>query len=137
MKSRSESYAAAGVDIDAVAVEYAAVHYRYGGHIAEGAGDAEDLVVHSPAMEIAFGEELEKVWDWGDVWVLPTLSENFGLVIAEALERGKRVITTNGAPAWGGGNTYGGRLVYLNGYRDGTSDERISLLKTAIENIAK
>ena len=85
----------------------------------------------------AFGEELEKVWDWCDVLVLPTLSENFGLVIAEALERGKRVITTDGAPAWGDGNTYGGRLVYLNGYRDGTSDERISLLKTAIENIAK
>lgn len=48
----------------------------------------------------AFGEELEKVWDWCDVLVLPTLSENFGLVIAEALERGKRVITTDGAPAW-------------------------------------
>ena len=85
----------------------------------------------------AFGEELEKVWDWCDVLVLPTFSDNFGLVIAEALERGKRVITTDGAPAWGDGNTYGGRLVYLNGYRDGTSDERISLLKTAIENIAK
>ena len=49
----------------------------------------------------AFGEELEKVWDWCDVLVLPTLSDNFGLVIAEALERGKRVITTDGAPAWG------------------------------------
>ena len=33
--------------------------------------------------------------------ILPTLSDNFGLVIAEALERGKRVITTDGAPAWG------------------------------------
>ncbi len=85
----------------------------------------------------AFGDELERVWDWCDVLVLPTLSENFGLVIAEALERGKCVITTDGAPAWGDGNTYGGRLVYLNGYRDGTADERISLLKTAIENIAK
>ena len=95
----------------------------------------------------AFGEELEKVWDWCDVLVLPTLSENFGLVIAEALERGKRVITTDGAPAWnheihethekGLWSGYGGRLIYLKGYRDGTSDERISLLKTAIENIAK
>ena len=47
----------------------------------------------------AFGEELEKVWAWCDVLVLPTLSENFGLVVAEALERGKRVITTDGAPA--------------------------------------
>ncbi len=48
-----------------------------------------------------FGEEKERVWAWCDVLVLPTLSENFGLVVAEALERGKRVITTDGAPAWG------------------------------------
>ena len=34
-----------------------------------------------------FGEEKEKVWDWCDVLVLPTLSENFGLVVAEALEQ--------------------------------------------------
>ncbi|MBQ6339990.1 MAG: glycosyltransferase [Kiritimatiellae bacterium] len=97
----------------------------------------------------AFGEELEKVWDWCDVLVLPTLSENFGLVIAEALERGKRVITTDGAPAWGenlsrvehadhveGGEMlsgYGGRLIYLKGYRDGTDDERVELLKKAID----
>ena len=90
----------------------------------------------------AFGEEKEKVWDWCDILVLPTLSENFGLVIAEALERGKRVITTDGAPAWspsasvtedkGDGNDYGGRLVYLKGYRDGLPDERVRLLKNAI-----
>ena len=100
----------------------------------------------------AFGEEKEKVWDWCDVLVLPTLSDNFGLVVAEALERGKRVITTDGAPAWGknlsrvehverveGGlwSGYEGRLIYLKGYRDGTPEERISLLKAAIENIAK
>ena len=99
----------------------------------------------------AFGEELEKVWDWCDVLVLPTLSENFGLVIAEALERGKCVITTDGAPAWGenlsrvehadhveGGEMlsgYGGRLIYLKGYRDGTPDLRINLLSSAISLI--
>ena len=95
----------------------------------------------------AFGEEKEKVWDWCDVLVLPTLSENFGLVIAEALERGKRVITTDGAPAWGenlsrvervdGGmwSGYGGRLIYLKGYRDGTPEDRVRLLKSAIENL--
>ena len=91
----------------------------------------------------AFGEELEKVWDWCDVLVLPTLSENFGLVIAEALERGKRVITTDGAPAWnheihethekGLWSGYGGRLIYLKGYRDGTDEERVELLKKAID----
>ncbi len=92
----------------------------------------------------AFGEELEKVWDWCDVLVLPTLSDNFGLVIAEALERGKRVITTDGAPAWGEELTgltgftglysgYEGRLIYLKGYRDGTDEERVELLKRAID----
>ena len=80
----------------------------------------------------AFGDELEKVWDWCDVLVLPTLSENFGLVVAEALERGKRVITTDGAPAWGDGNDYGGCLVYLKGYRDGSEKERVRLLKDAL-----
>ena len=85
----------------------------------------------------AFGDELEKVWDWCDVLVLPTLSDNFGLVIAEALARGKRVITTDGAPAWGDGNDYGGRLVYLKGYRDGASETRVSLLREAIGQLMK
>ena len=80
----------------------------------------------------AFGDELEKVWDWCDVLVLPTLSDNFGLVIAEALERGKRVITTDGAPAWGDGNDYGGRLTYIKGYRDGSPEQRIRLLHDAL-----
>ena len=83
----------------------------------------------------AFGDEKEKVWDWCDVLVLPTLSENFGLVVAEALERGKRVITTDGAPAWGDGNDYGGRLVYLKGYRDGSDEDRVRLLKGALTSL--
>ncbi len=85
----------------------------------------------------AFGEEKNKVWNWCDILVLPTLSENFGRVVAEALERGKRVITTDGAPAWGDGNDYGGRLVYLTGYRDGMPEERVRLLKSAIEGHCK
>ena len=154
----------------------------------------------------AYGEELEKVWQWCDVLVLPTLSENFGLVVAEALERGKRVITTDGAPAWEEGlsrvervegltriprakrvaegdalagvrrrdayppgeacprsgcpsrgecaemfsrvehvervegglwSGYEGRLIYLKGYRDGTDEERVALLKKAMERICK
>ena len=98
----------------------------------------------------AFGDELEKVWDWCDVLVLPTLSENFGLVVAEALERGKCVITTDGAPAWececkvekckvGSAGAiwqgYDGRLIYLKGYRTGTPEDRVRLLKSAIENL--
>ena len=117
----------------------------------------ETLHLELKIVSNAFGEELEKVWDWCDVLVLPTLSENFGLVVAEALERGKRVITTDGAPAWGEGlelrvesggveefrvgsggvgseiwSGYEGRLIYLKGYRDGTPQERVRLLKSAI-----
>ena len=89
-------------------------------------------------------EEKEKAWDWCDVLVLPTLSENFGLVVAEALERGKRVITTDGAPVWNPGDRgqelgvsvgCDGRLLYLNGYRDGTRGMRVELLKKAIEGL--
>jgi glycosyltransferase involved in cell wall biosynthesis len=100
----------------------------------------------------AKGEELDKVWEWCDVLVLPTLSENFGLVVAEALERGKRVITTDGAPVWeslvvsdqslvvsgdgcGIGVGYGGRLIYLKGYRDGSDEKRVELLKRAISTL--
>ena len=93
----------------------------------EDLGGAELRVVSN-----AFGEEKERVWDWCDVLVLPTLSENFGRVVAEALERGKRVITTDGAPVWGDGNDYGGRLIYLKGYRDGSDENRVALLKKAI-----
>ncbi len=85
----------------------------------------------------AFGEEKERMWEWCDVLVLPTLSENFGLVVAEALERGKRVITTDGAPAWGGCGDFGGRLKYLKGYRDGTAEGRVRLLADAIEGLAR
>lgn len=95
------------------------------------------------------GEELERDWEWCDVLCLPTLSENFGLVVAEALERGKRVITTDGAPAWAPEEKndtsslqlptttpdYNSRLIYLKGYRDGTDDERVRYLKRALEEL--
>ena len=92
----------------------------------------------SPQLRVvsnAFGDELEKVWDWCDVLILPTLSDNFGLVIAEALKRGKRVITTDGAPAWGNGNDYGGRLIYLRGFLKGSREERVALLHAAIASL--
>lgn len=96
----------------------------------------------SPPVELrvvssAFGEEKERVWGWCDALVLPTLSENFGLVVAEALERGKCVITTDGAPAWDDVKDYGGRLLYLRGYRDGTSEVRVRLLKEAIGRLCE
>ena len=108
-------------------------------------GEGRKCGVELRVVSDHFGEELEKDWAWCDVLVLPTLSENFGRVVAEALERGKRVITTDGAPAWqlegmrdeGRGMRigYGGRLIYLTGFRDGTDEERVRLLKEALRRL--
>ena len=92
----------------------------------------ENRNIELKTVSNAFGDELEKVWEWCDVLVLPTLSENFGLVVAEALERGKRVITTDGAPAWEELGVRGDELVYLRGFRDGSEKERVGLLKKAL-----
>lgn len=78
-----------------------------------------------------FGEELEADWAWADVLCLPTLSENFGLVVAEALERGVPAITTDGAPAWEGQDG----VVYLNGYRHGGLNARAGLLTDALARL--
>lgn len=77
------------------------------------------------------GAELEADWAWADVLCLPTLSENFGLVVAEALVRGKPVITTDGAPAWEGQEG----VIYLKGYRDGDSVIRVKLLRDALRGV--
>jgi len=44
------------------------------------------------------GQEKEDIYSGADLFVLPTFSENFGVVIAEALSYGLPVITTRGAP---------------------------------------
>jgi glycosyltransferase involved in cell wall biosynthesis len=44
------------------------------------------------------GEEKRKLWEQADVFVLPTHSENFGIVVAESLANGVPVITTRAAP---------------------------------------
>jgi glycosyltransferase involved in cell wall biosynthesis len=91
-----------------------------------------------------FGEDKERIWDWCDVLMHPTLSENFGLVVAEALQRGKCAVTTHGAPAWHIGNEndareirlgYGGKLLYLNGYSKLSREDKINFLKDAINHI--
>ena len=106
----------------------------------EGEGKKLKKIVARRGLDVEFKgvvseAEKEAAYQWCDVLVLPTLSENFGLVVAEALERGKRVITTDGAPAWGDGNDYGERLVYLKGYRDGSPEERVRLLQCAIASL--
>ena len=85
----------------------------------------------------ALGEEKEAAFDWCDVFCLPTLSENFGIVIAEALARGKQVVTTDGAPAWNDDPRRGGQLVYLEGYRNGTDERRVELLVDALRSAAR
>ena len=47
------------------------------------------------------GETKEKLYREADLFILPTYSENFGVVVAEALAYGVPVITTKGAP-WEG-----------------------------------
>ena len=118
------------------------LHLLYLGreHPLKGIEYLKSALANLPNVELqvvsnAVGVEKDDAWHWCDCLVLPTLSENFGLVIAEALEHGKRVITTDGAPAWGDGNDYGGRLFYLKGYRDGTNETRVSLLRDAIEQL--
>jgi len=93
-----------------------------------------ELNAEGPQVELRIvsdhhGEELEADWRWCDVLCLPTLSDNFGIVIAEALERGKRVITTDGAPAW---EKFDGRIAYLKGFRNGSDRERVKMLKEAM-----
>jgi glycosyltransferase involved in cell wall biosynthesis len=48
-----------------------------------------------------YGAEKANAYQKSDLFVLPTLNENFGNTVAEALALGLPVITTKGAP-WGG-----------------------------------
>ena len=102
----------------------------------EQAIDASGLHIDFRAESDLHGAEKEAAWAWCDVLVLPTLSDNLGLVVAEALAHGKPVITTDGAPAWedepredAEGNP---RLIYLRGYRNGSDATRVQLLKDAL-----
>lgn len=94
---------------------------------------AEECHANVEFRGIVSEEEKNAALDACDVFVLPTLSENFGLVVAEALERGKRVITTDGAPAWEGLPPTQG--VYISGYLHADTHTRIQLLKKALENV--
>jgi glycosyltransferase involved in cell wall biosynthesis len=64
--------------------------------------------------DAAFGEEKTRLLDACDVLALPSSSENFGLVVAEALARNRRALVTDAVPAWPAG--FGGRLVSVGGW---------------------
>lgn len=66
-----------------------------------------------------------------DCLILPTLSENFGLVVKEALECGVPVITTDGAKYWKGKPG----VTYIDGYLAASYTARIQLLKDTLEKI--
>lgn len=68
-----------------------------------------------------------------DCLVLPTLSENFGLVVKESLELGVPVITTDGAKYW---KSKPG-VTYIDGYLTSSPANRVRLLKDAIESTRK
>ena len=96
-----------------------------------------DLPLEVHYVSGKFGDELEKEWAWCDILCLPTLSDNFGLVVAEALEHGKRVITTDGAPAWAEYFRKNPRRgVFISGFRDGTDETRVAALTSAFRSLA-
>lgn len=73
-----------------------------GGHRKELAARAATLGLgHVTFEEPLFGAAKDAAYRGADLFVLPTLNENFGMVVAEALSNGRPVICTKGAP-WQG-----------------------------------
>lgn len=72
------------------------------GHLSEVMSAVVKLRVENSVRYIGVVDDSNKalVYCAADLFVLPTFSENFGIVVAEALSFGLPVITTKGAP-WG------------------------------------
>lgn len=70
------------------------------GHLAEVLARAKKAGVASVVdyVGVVDGDAKSQLYRSADLFVLPTFSENFGVVVAEALAHGLPVITTRGAP---------------------------------------
>ena len=79
-----------------------------GGHLAEVLRAAQAVGVAGSIIYLGEvdGARKTEVYRNADLFVLPTFSENFGVVVAEALSHGLPVITTRGAP-WADLETHG------------------------------
>lgn len=86
-------------------------------------------------------EEREAAFRDCDLVCLPSLSENFGLVVAEALERRRPVIVTDGAEAWAGfalKDTRGASWPrYLKGFVAADDHGRIEMLAEALAAVRR
>lgn len=79
-----------------------------GGHLGQVLALAERLGISEQVQYLGEFDDRAKwtVYRDADLFVLPTFSENFGVVVAEALSQGLPVITTTGTP-WEDLRTYG------------------------------
>lgn len=70
------------------------------GHLAEIQHEIEILGLDNcfEFIGVTDGAEKERLYREADIFILPTFSENFGIVVAEALVAGVPVITTKGTP---------------------------------------
>jgi glycosyltransferase involved in cell wall biosynthesis len=79
-----------------------------GGHLKDVVALIDELRIASLVSVLGEVDGISKsdLYRGADVFVLPTFSENFGVVVAEALSYGLPVITTKGAP-WADLETFG------------------------------
>ena len=98
-----------------------------GGHLAEVMQRVKTLGLETSIEYVGEveGEVKDALFDSADLFILPSYSENFGVVVAEALAHGVPVITTRGTP-WEGLLDHG-----CGWWIDPTADALTETLRTA------